>query len=84
MEERLQIGANKWRKGLFEELSVDTDGDQQMQNHNWRSDAPVKWDMITTGRWIQKTVWNRWVTESERDQPHKNTNHVHMDYGLPY
>ncbi len=42
-----------------------------MQNHNWRSDAPSKWDMIATGRWIQKTAWNRWVTESERDQPHK-------------
>ena len=35
MEERLQIGANEWRKGLFEERSMDTDGDQQMQNHNW-------------------------------------------------
>jgi ribonuclease HI len=71
MEERLQIGANKWRKGLFETRSRDMDGDQQMQNHNWRSDAPSKWDMIATGKWIQKAAWNRWVTESERDQPHK-------------
>jgi hypothetical protein len=71
MEERLQIGANKWRKGLFEEHSVDTDGDQQMQNHNWRSDALAKWDMIATGKWIQKSAWNRWVTKSERDQSHK-------------
>jgi hypothetical protein len=71
MEERLQIGTNKWRKGLFEERSVDTDGDQQMQNQNWRSDATDKWDMIATGKWIQKTVWNRWVTKSERDHPHK-------------
>ena len=69
MEERLQIGANKWRKGLFETRSKD--GDQQMQNHNWRADAPSKWDMIATGKWMQKAVWNRWVTESERDQPHK-------------
>ncbi len=30
MEERLQTGANKWRKGLFEERSVDKDGDEQM------------------------------------------------------
>jgi ribonuclease HI len=44
MEERLQIGANKWRKGLFETRRRDTDGDQEMQNHNWRSDAPSKWD----------------------------------------
>ncbi len=42
-----------------------------MQNHNWRSDVPSKWDMIATGKWIQKAVWNRWVTESERDQSHK-------------
>jgi hypothetical protein len=71
MDERLQIGANKWRKGLFKEHSVDTAGDQQMQNHNWRTDAPAKWDMIVTGKWIQKAVWNRWVTKSERDQSHK-------------
>ncbi len=48
MEERLQIGANKWRKGLFETRTRDMDGDQQMQNRNWRSDAPSKWDMIAT------------------------------------
>ncbi len=71
MEERLQIGANKWGKGLFETRSRDTDGDQQMQNHNWRSDVSSKWDMIATGKWIQKAAWNRWVTESERDQPRK-------------
>ena len=71
MEERLQTGANKWRKGLFEERSEDMDGDQQMSDQNWRSDAPAKWDMIATGRWIQKAVWNRWVTVLERDQPHK-------------
>jgi hypothetical protein len=28
MEERLQIGANKWRKGLFETRIRDMDGDQ--------------------------------------------------------
>jgi len=71
MEERLQTGANKWRKGLFEERSEDTDGDQQMTDQNWRSDAPVKWDMIPTGKWIQKAVWNRWVTTLERGQSHK-------------
>ncbi len=71
MEERLQIGTNKWWKGLFEERSMDTDGDQQMQNLNWRSDASAKWNMITTGKWIQKAAWNRWVTESEQDQSHK-------------
>ena len=62
-EERLKTGANKWRKGLFEERSEDMDGDQQMTDQNWRSDAPAKWDMISTGKWIQKAVWNRWVTK---------------------
>ena len=71
MEERLQTGANKWWKGLFEERREDTDGDQQMDDQNWRSDEPAKWDMIATGKWIQKAVWNRWVTTLERDQPHK-------------
>ena len=64
-------GANKWRKGLFEERSEDTDGDQQMQDQNWRSDASAKWDIVATGKWMQKTAWNRWMTTSERDQPHK-------------
>jgi len=71
MEERLQTGANKWRKELFEERTVDMDGDEQMQDQNWRSEAPVKWDIISSGDWIQKGVWNRWVTILERDQPHR-------------
>jgi hypothetical protein len=73
MEERLQTGANKWRKGLFEERSEDTDGDQQMQNQNrgWRPDASAKRDMIGTGKWMQKAVWNRWVNTMDRNQPHK-------------
>ena len=71
MQERLQTGANKWRKGLFEERSEDTDGDQKMQDRNWRCDAPAKWDIIESGKWIQKSVWNRWVTTLELDQPHK-------------
>ena len=51
--------------------SEDTDSDQQMPDQNWRSDAPDKWDMIASGKWMQKAVWNRWVTTLERDQPHK-------------
>jgi hypothetical protein len=46
MEERLQTGENKWRKGLFKERSEDTDSDQQMPDQKWRSDVPDKWDMI--------------------------------------
>ena len=71
LEERLQFGANKWLKGLFEERSKDTDGDQPMVDQTWRPDAPSKWDMIASGKWIQKAAWNRWVTTRERDQPHK-------------
>jgi hypothetical protein len=71
MEDRLQTGTNKWRKGLFEERSEDTDGDQQIPDQNWRSDASAKWDMIVSGKWIQKTEWNRWVTTLEREQTHK-------------
>ena len=42
MEERIQTGANKWRKGLFEERNVDEDGDEHMRDQNWRSEAPAK------------------------------------------
>ncbi len=52
-------------------VRMHTDGDQQIQDQNWRSDASDKWDMIVTGKWMQKTVWNRWVTTLERDHPHK-------------
>ena len=71
LEERLQFGPNKWSKGLFEERSKDTDGDQPMVDQTWRPDASVKWDMIVSGKWIQKVTWNRWVTTREREQPHK-------------
>ena len=42
-----------------------------MHIQNWRSDTSAKWDMIESGKWMQKAVWNRWVTTMERDQPHK-------------
>jgi hypothetical protein len=74
MEERLQTGANKCRKGLFEERSEDTDGDQQMTDQNWRSDASAKWDMIATGKLMQKAAWNRWVTTLQRC---KHLSHLH-------
>ena len=38
---------------------------------NWRSTVSDKWEAIVSGKWIQKTEWNRMVTTSERDQPHK-------------
>ena len=51
-------------------------GDGMEEDHsqfeqNWKATAPDKWDTIVSGNWIQKTVWNRMVTVSERDQPHK-------------
>ena len=71
MEERLQFGANKWRKGLFEGRGEDMEQDQLQADQNWRPNAPDKWDMIASGKWIQKAAWNRMVTTMERDQPHK-------------
>ena len=55
---------NKWRKGLFE-------GHHVQFEQSWRSIVSVKWDAITSGKWIQKATWNRMVTASERDQFHK-------------
>ena len=37
---------------------------------DWRSNESDKWDTITSRKWIQKVVWNRMVTMSERDQLH--------------
>ncbi len=71
VEERLQTGANRWRKGLFEERDVDEDGDEEMLDKTWRDDAPVKWDLIASGDWIERGAWNRQVTTLERDLPHK-------------
>ncbi len=39
--------------------------------YNWRATAPDKWDVISSGNWTQKAVWNRMVTVLDRDQPHK-------------
>ena len=38
---------------------------------SWRANASDKWDTIDSGKWVQKSVWNRMVTTSERDQFHK-------------
>ena len=45
-------------------------GDQMESEQNWTSASPEKWEKIASGRWIQKTVWNRMVTLTEREQPH--------------
>ncbi len=71
LEERLQFGTNKWSKGLFEEHSEDVDGDQTIFDQRWRPDAPAKWDMIASGKWIQKVVLNRWGTTREQEEPNK-------------
>ena len=71
MEERLQLGANEGRKGLFEGRCEDMEEDQMQSEQNWKSAAPAKWDKIASGKWIQKAAWNRMVTMMERDQPHK-------------
>ena len=45
--------------------------DHSQFEQNWKTTVPDQWDTISSGNWIQKTVWNRMVTVSERDQPHK-------------
>jgi hypothetical protein len=52
MEERLQIGANKWRKGLFEKRYEEMGEDQMESEKNWTSASPEKWEKIASGRWI--------------------------------
>ena len=65
LEERLQYGTNKWRRGLFEGHGEGMEEDHPQFEHNWRATAPEKWDAIASGNWIQKTVWNRMVTVLE-------------------
>ena len=69
--------AAAWNKQMTEG-SVRRRGEDMEEDHmkfeqNWRSEATMsdKWDTISSGKWIHKTVWNRMVTVSERDQLHK-------------
>lgn len=66
MEERMQFGANKWRKGLSGGRCEDMEEDQIQAEQNWRPAAPDKWDKIASGKWIQKaactTLCNLYVT----------------------
>ena len=65
MEDRLQKGADKWWTELFKPRPDLWEGEQI---------EPVgsteKWETVTSGKWIQKTTWNRMVTRTMREQPH--------------
>ena len=65
LEERLKYGANKWRRGLFEGYCEGMEEDHPQFEYNWRVATPDKWDVIDSGNWLQKTVWNRMVTVLE-------------------
>ena len=56
-----QVGANKWRRGLFEGHGegMEEDHHHPQSEYNWRATAPDKWDTIASGNWIQKAVWRR-------------------------
>ena len=54
MEERLQLGANKWQKGLFEKRYEDMEEDQMESEQNCNPVSPDKWAKIASGQWIQK------------------------------
>jgi hypothetical protein len=49
MEERLQLGANKWRNGLFEKRSEEMKEDGMQPEQNWKSVSPDKWKKIASG-----------------------------------
>ncbi len=59
---RVDAGVNKWREGLFEGHDEGMDEDHIQLEQWWRSTESDKWDVIDSGNWIQKTVWNRMVT----------------------
>jgi hypothetical protein len=65
MEPRLQFGANNWRKGLFEGRCEEMQEDQIRTKQTWIPAASDKWDMIASGKWMQKEVWNRMVITME-------------------
>ncbi len=65
MEPRLQFGANKWRKGLFEGRCEEMQEDQIQTKQTRIPAASDKWDMIASGKWMQKEVWNRMVITME-------------------
>ena len=50
LEERLQHGANKWRRGLFEGHGEEMEEDHPQIEHNWRSTASDEWDTIASGK----------------------------------
>ncbi len=52
----------KWKKSKWTKTirRRGVDGDQQMVDQKRRPDTPVNWDMIVSGKWIQKATWNRW------------------------
>jgi hypothetical protein len=65
MEDRLQKGADKWRTELFKPRHEFWEGEQI---------EPVcpseKGETVASGQWMQKSVWNRMVTRTMREQPH--------------
>jgi hypothetical protein len=49
LEERLQIGANKGRKGLFEGSGEGMEEDHIQLEQNWRVTVPDKCDVMSSG-----------------------------------
>jgi len=43
MEERLQVGTDKWRKELFEGCCEDMEEDKIQSEQNWKTTLPDKW-----------------------------------------
>ena len=50
---------------MFEGYCEGMEEDHPQFEYNWRVTTPDKWDVIDSGNWLQKTVWNRMVTVLE-------------------
>ena len=81
MEERLQQGANEWWKRLFEKCDTVGEEDWRECDRSGKFVSPEKWEKVTSGQWIQKSVWNRTCSGDDGGTGlvSQNTGYHHMD-----
>jgi hypothetical protein len=66
IEERLQRGADKWRRAELYKSRLEIWEGEQIEPVG----STEKWETVASGRWMQKAVWNRMVTITMRESPH--------------
>jgi hypothetical protein len=64
MEDRLHLGTNKWRQGLFDNRPEVGGEDQKEPEQICQTLSPEKWEKISSGQWIQRARWKRMVTQT--------------------